>query len=70
MSFWQWGTRCERTAAKARPPTMPQTLEISDELADRIETHLEEDETYEEFIEELVSVYETEGAFLQEGYSE
>lgn len=49
---------------------MPHTLEISDELADRIETHLEEDETYEEFIEELLSVYETEGTFLQEGYSE
>lgn len=49
---------------------MPQTLEISDELADRIEAHLEEDETYEEFIEELLSVYETEGTFLREGYSE
>lgn len=49
---------------------MPHTLEISDELADRIEMHLEEDETYEEFLEELVSVYETEGTFLQEGYSE
>lgn len=49
---------------------MPHTLKISDELADRIELHLEEDETYEEFLEELVSVYETEGTFLQEGYSE
>lgn len=49
---------------------MPYTLEISDELRDRLDEHLEEDETYEEFIEELVSVYETEGAFLREGYSE
>jgi len=49
---------------------MTYTLEISEDLRRRLEDHLEEDETYEEFIEELVSVYETEGAFLQEGYSE
>ena len=49
---------------------MTYTLEISDELRERLEKHLEEDETYEEFITELVSMYETEGAFLQEGYSE
>ena len=49
---------------------MSPTIEISDELLGRIEDHLEEDETYQEFIEELVSMYETEGAFLQEGYSE
>ena len=46
------------------------TLEISDELRDRLDAHLEEDETHEEFIEELVSMYEAEGTFLQEGYSE
>lgn len=49
---------------------MPHTLEISDDLKERMEKHLEEGETLEEFVEELVSVYETEGAFLQEGYSE
>ncbi len=49
---------------------MTYTLEISDELKDRLDAHLEEDETHEEFITELVSMYETEGAFLQEGYSE
>lgn len=49
---------------------MSYTLEISDELKARLDDHTEEDETYEEFISELVSVYETEGAFLQEGYSE
>ncbi|MGM0606296.1 MAG: DUF7557 family protein [Halobacteriota archaeon] len=49
---------------------MTHTIEISDELKDRIDDHLEEDETYEEFLSELVSVYETEGAFLREGYSE
>jgi predicted CopG family antitoxin len=49
---------------------MTYTLEISDELGDRLDRHREEDESYEEFIAELVSMYETEGAFLQEGYSE
>ncbi len=49
---------------------MTHTIEISDDLRDRIDDHCEEDETYEEFLEELVSIYETEGAFLQEGYSE
>lgn len=50
--------------------TMPYTLEISDELRERLDRHVEEDETYEELIEELVTMYETEGAFLREGYSE
>jgi hypothetical protein len=49
---------------------MVYTLKISDELKERMDKHLEDDETHEEFIEELVSMYETEGAFLQEGYSE
>jgi metal-responsive CopG/Arc/MetJ family transcriptional regulator len=49
---------------------MSTTIELGDELAGRIDGHLEEGETREEFIEELVAMYETEGAFLQEGYSE
>jgi metal-responsive CopG/Arc/MetJ family transcriptional regulator len=49
---------------------MSTTIELGDELAERIDGHLEEGETREEFIEELVAMYETEGAFLQEGYSE
>ena len=49
---------------------MPYTLEISDELRARLDGHLEDDETYEEFIEELVTLYETEGIFLREGFSE
>ncbi|SFR65875.1 hypothetical protein SAMN04487947_3216 [Halogeometricum rufum] len=51
-------------------PTVTHTLEISDELRERLDDHLEDDETYEEFITELVAIYETEGVFLQEGYSE
>ncbi len=46
------------------------TIEISAELRERLESHVEEGETIEEFLEELVNIYETEGAFLQEGYSE
>ncbi|WP_435345851.1 DUF7557 family protein [Haloarchaeobius sp. HRN-SO-5] len=49
---------------------MTHTIEISDELRYRLDKHLEDDETYEELIEELVAMYETEGIFLQEGYSE
>jgi hypothetical protein len=49
---------------------MSYTLEISDDLKERLEDHLEEGESLEEFVEELLSMYETEGAFLQEGYSE
>ena len=49
---------------------MSYTIEINDDLYERLETHLEDDETVEELIEELVSMYETEGAFIQEGYSE
>jgi len=46
---------------------MTTTIELSDELTARIEGHLEEDETIPEFVEELVSIYEQEGRFLQEG---
>jgi cytochrome c-type biogenesis protein CcmH/NrfF len=49
---------------------MTHTLEISAELKERLDDHLEEGQSHEEFVEELVSMYETDGAFLQEGYSE
>lgn len=49
---------------------MSTTIEISDDLSARLENHLDEDETLEAFIAELLSMYETEGTFLQEGYSE
>ncbi len=48
---------------------MPQ-IEISEDLKARIDSHREEGESVEEFIEELVTIYETEGSFLQEGYTE
>lgn len=49
---------------------MSHTIEVSDELRKRLDAHLDEDQTYEELIEELLGMYETEGMFLQEGYSE
>lgn len=52
-----------------RTPTMPK-IELDAETIERIEGHLEEGETRQEFINELLSIYESEGAFLQEGYSE
>ena len=49
---------------------MTHTLEISDDLKDRLDSHRDEGQSPEELIEELVAMYETEGTFLQEGYSE
>lgn len=46
---------------------MVRTIELSDDLVERMEGHLDEDETLEEFIEELVGIYEQEGRFLHEG---
>jgi len=46
------------------------TIEFEDDLYERLENHTEEGETIQELIAELVSMYETEGTFLQEGYSE
>lgn len=45
-------------------------IEASADLIERIDSHLEEGETRQEFINELLDIYESEGAFLQEGYSE
>lgn len=49
---------------------MTHTLELDDDLVQRLDDHCEEGQSYGEFIEELVSMYETDGTFLQEGYSE
>lgn len=46
---------------------MGRTIELSEDLMGRIEGHAEDDESVEEFIEELVTIYEQEGRFLHEG---
>ncbi|WP_435333714.1 DUF7557 family protein [Haloarchaeobius sp. TZWWS8] len=48
---------------------MSHTVELDGELYARLKTHLEEDETIPELIEELVNIYEST-RFVQEGYSE
>jgi hypothetical protein len=48
---------------------MPTILELPDELVERMDTHLEDDESHEELIEELLNIYEST-RFVQEGYSE
>ncbi|WP_199268397.1 DUF7557 family protein [Halomarina oriensis] len=48
---------------------MVTTIELPDELVDRLDTHLENDETRVELIEELLNIYEST-RFVQEGYSE
>lgn len=49
---------------------MATTIQIDDDLEERLDAAREEDESYEELIEELVTIYETDGSFLREGYSE
>ncbi|MGM0372113.1 MAG: DUF7557 family protein [Halobacteriota archaeon] len=49
---------------------MGTTIEIDADLYERLQGHCEEGESVEEFIVELVTMYETDGAFMQEGYSE
>ncbi|MBX0298193.1 DUF7557 family protein [Haloarcula nitratireducens] len=48
---------------------VPTTIEINDELKVQLESHLKDDETIEDFIGELLSQYESDRTFLQEGYS-
>lgn len=48
---------------------MTVSLELDDELAERLDAHCEPDQTYEELIEELINIYESD-RFIQEGYSE
>jgi metal-responsive CopG/Arc/MetJ family transcriptional regulator len=47
---------------------MSPSVEISEELLAEIDSHLREDETREEFIQELVNQYEAQGATSWEGY--
>ena len=47
---------------------MAETAELSPELTERIESHMQEGETHEEFVEELLNHYESEGNLLWEGY--
>lgn len=43
---------------------------ISQKTQEELDSHLKEDESYDELLEELVHIYEQQGAFTREGYSE
>lgn len=47
---------------------MSPTIEVSEDLLQQIDDHLQEGETREEFIEEMVHLYEAQGATSWEGY--
>ncbi|MFB6087958.1 MAG: hypothetical protein ABEJ85_05505 [Haloarculaceae archaeon] len=46
---------------------MAPTVELSEDVMERIEDHRKEDEPVDEFIEELLNIYEQEGRFTDKG---
>jgi hypothetical protein len=46
---------------------MARTIEIDDELASRLDDHRREDQTIEAFIDELLTIYEQEERFTDQG---
>lgn len=49
---------------------MSPTIEVSEETMRELDSHQEGDESYDELVQELVNIYEQQGAFTREGYSE
>lgn len=49
---------------------MSPTISVSEETMDMLDSHRQRDESYDELVQELVTIYEQEGAFTREGYSE
>jgi hypothetical protein len=49
---------------------MTPTIEVSEQTMDELQSHREGEETYDELVQELLHVYEQQGAFVREGYSE
>lgn len=43
---------------------------VSEETMQELDSHREDDESYDELLGELVRIYEQQGAFTREGYSE
>lgn len=48
---------------------MRDTITLDEELIERIDGYREEGQSREEFVEELLNIYES-GRFMREGYSE
>lgn len=49
---------------------MSPTIELSEETIKQLDSHREDGESYDELVQELVSIYEEQGAFTREGYAE
>lgn len=46
---------------------MASDIDLDDALVERLEAHLEEDQSIEELVEELLNIYEQEGRFTDQG---
>lgn len=46
------------------------TIEVSAETLSELNSHREDGESYDELLQELVNIYEQNGAFIREGYTE
>lgn len=49
---------------------MTPEISVSEETVQALDSHREDDESYDELLRELVKIYEQQGAFTREGYSE
>lgn len=50
-------------------PYMQDTIRLEEDTIERLDAHREEGQTREEFVEELLNIYEST-RHIQEGYSE
>lgn len=49
---------------------MSPSIQVSEETLRKLDSHREDDESYDELVQELVRIYEQQGAFTREGYTE
>lgn len=49
---------------------MSPNIQVREETLRELDSHREGDESYDELIQELIRIYEQQGAFTREGYSE
>lgn len=49
---------------------MRPVIPVSRETLEEIDNHREQEESYDEFLRELLNIYEQQGTFTREGYSE
>lgn len=49
---------------------MSPTIPVSERTLQKLDSHREDEESYDELLEELIHIYEQEGAFTREGYAE